>query len=114
MPVLGASPCLCLQDASIIPIDPCKTKFSLCYFRYNDVRLSFRPSCLLLDARGRQTYQLTAFKPQPQLSQKQIVKMTAITLFGTLHHAPSGAICRAVASEFILIRIGDCLVSVLY
>ena len=70
---------LCLEPA---PACACKMlhrplqDLSLCYFRYNDVRLSFGPSCLLLDAHGRQTYQLTAFKLQPQLSQKQSVKIT--------------------------------------
>ena len=94
-------------------MDPCKTNF-LYVTWYNDVRLSFGPSCVLLDARGRQTYQLTAFKPQPQLSQKHnvIVKITATrSLLHCIMHPreASRAICRApadtrylgIASEFI-------------
>ena len=69
-----------------------RTRAALCYnyFRYNDIRLSFIPSCLLLDSCGRQTCQLTALKPQPQLSQKQIVKLTAIhSLIHCIMHPPA-------------------------
>ena len=53
----------------------CYFRFILSFFRYHDVGLSSGLSCLLLDARGRQTYQLTALKFQPQLSQTQFVKI---------------------------------------
>ena len=45
---------------------------------------------MLLDARGRQIYQLTAFKPQSELSQKQIVKFTAKrALIHCIMHPPA-------------------------
>ena len=59
----------------------------------NDVsprRIKVATVCLLLDARGRQTYQLTPFKPQPQLSQKKTAKSTAThALIHCIMHPPA-------------------------
>ena len=70
-------------DLSHTPLQGQLFSIIVFYFRYDDVRLSSGSSCLLLEARCWQTYQLTAFKPQPQLSQRQIVKLLPHVLWYT-------------------------------